>query len=340
MGDSNVARVRNGVLTAVKKDGKVRVEAQSMKSMVDALAKAQEVVDDSMKGENLTIIHAGLNDVLKGKDQNFQRQLEDEWYAALKKRLSITVRSCAPKQRQLDRGSVVHDVEGVMLPGLTSAMVHEVEAALVPTPPDEVLASVFRLNISRADMLTLTDTQWFNDQVINFYMNLLMQQSQKEGFPTIYAFNTFFYPKLVQGSHAALKRWMRTVDLFSFDIILVALHVTAHWCLAVVDFRKPHIAYYDSLNSEREQPQCLATLQKYLEDESLHKRSYGLNWDCWTFKVMDVPQQENYNDCAMFACQFAECISRDTPISFGQQHMPYFRKRVVYEILHKTILSV
>ncbi|KAL3173140.1 hypothetical protein MRX96_012280 [Rhipicephalus microplus] len=209
-----------------------------------------------------------------------------EWYAALKKRLSITLRSCAPKQRQLDRGSVVHDVEGVMLPGLTLAMVHEVEADLVPTPPDEVLASVFRLNISRADMLTLTDTQWFNDQVINFYMNLLMQRFQKEGFPTVYAFNTFFYPKLVQGGHAALKRWTRTVDLFSFDIILVALHLTAHWCLAVVDFRKPHIAYYDNLNSEREQPQCLATLQKYLEDESLHK------------------------------------------------------KRVVYEILHKTILSV
>lgn len=263
-----------------------------------------------------------------------------EWYAALKERLNITVRFCVSKQRQLDRSSVVRDVEGVVLPSLTPAMVHEVEAALVPTPPDEVLASAFRLNISRADMHTLTDTQWLNDEVVNFYMNLLMQRSQKEGFPTVYAFNTFFYPKLVQGGHAALKRWTRTVDLFSFDIILVPLHLTAHWCLAVVDFRKPHIAYYDSLNSDCEQPQCLATLQKYLEDESLHKRSYGLNWDCWTLKVMDVPQQENYNDCGMFTCQFAECISRDAPISFGQQHMPYFRKRVVYEILHKTILSV
>ncbi|KAH7968226.1 hypothetical protein HPB52_007039 [Rhipicephalus sanguineus] len=30
-----------------------------------------------MEGENLVIIHAGLNDVLKGKSQNLQRQLED-----------------------------------------------------------------------------------------------------------------------------------------------------------------------------------------------------------------------------------------------------------------------
>ncbi|XP_075733355.1 uncharacterized protein LOC142775640 [Rhipicephalus microplus] len=70
-----MARVRDGVFTTVvKEDGRVRVEAQSGKSMVDALAKAQEVVENSMEGENLVIIHAELNDVLKGKDQNLQRQ--------------------------------------------------------------------------------------------------------------------------------------------------------------------------------------------------------------------------------------------------------------------------
>ncbi|KAH8039071.1 hypothetical protein HPB51_004996 [Rhipicephalus microplus] len=45
--------------------------------MVDALAKVQEVVENSMEGENLVITNAGLNDVLKGEDQNLQRQLED-----------------------------------------------------------------------------------------------------------------------------------------------------------------------------------------------------------------------------------------------------------------------
>ncbi|XP_037526381.1 uncharacterized protein LOC119403522 [Rhipicephalus sanguineus] len=77
VGDSNVARVKQGVLTTVKADRRVKVEAQSGKCMTDALAKAQEVVGDSMEGENLVIIHAGLNDVLKGKSQNLQRQLED-----------------------------------------------------------------------------------------------------------------------------------------------------------------------------------------------------------------------------------------------------------------------
>ncbi|KAH7952578.1 hypothetical protein HPB52_024176 [Rhipicephalus sanguineus] len=77
VGDSNVARVEQGVLTTVKADRRVKVEAQSGKCRTDALAKAQEVVGHSMEGENLVIIHAGLNDVLKGKSQNLQRQLED-----------------------------------------------------------------------------------------------------------------------------------------------------------------------------------------------------------------------------------------------------------------------
>lgn len=76
VGDSNVARVEEGVLARVKADRRVRVETQSGKCMVDALTKAREVVGDRMEGENLVIIHAGLNDVLKGRSQNIQSQLE------------------------------------------------------------------------------------------------------------------------------------------------------------------------------------------------------------------------------------------------------------------------
>nr|XP_037270198.1 uncharacterized protein LOC119161787 [Rhipicephalus microplus] len=77
VGDSNVARVRDGAFKTVKDDGRVGVEAQSGKGMVKVLAKAQEFVEDSMEGENLVIILAGLNDMLKGKDQDRQRQLKD-----------------------------------------------------------------------------------------------------------------------------------------------------------------------------------------------------------------------------------------------------------------------
>ncbi|XP_077522968.1 uncharacterized protein LOC144133696 [Amblyomma americanum] len=74
--DSNVARVERGVLTTVKADRRVQVEAQSGKCMVDAVAKGQEVVGGNMDVEHLVVIHAGLNDVLKGRSQNLEKQLE------------------------------------------------------------------------------------------------------------------------------------------------------------------------------------------------------------------------------------------------------------------------
>ncbi|XP_075721822.1 uncharacterized protein LOC142765136 [Rhipicephalus microplus] len=94
VGDSNVARARDGVFETVKEDGRDRGEAQSGKSMVDALAKAQEVVENSMEGENLVIIHAGLNNVLKGKDQNLQRKIEDGMHKLRKASGSVHVIIC------------------------------------------------------------------------------------------------------------------------------------------------------------------------------------------------------------------------------------------------------
>ena len=54
--------------------------------------------------------------------------------------------------------------------------------------------------------------------------------------------------------------------------------------------------------------------------------------------VKDIPQQENGSDCGMFTCKFAEYLSRDADISFSQDDMPYFRKRMVYEIVRADLM--
>ncbi|CAN7993025.1 unnamed protein product [Ixodes hexagonus] len=232
--------------------------------------------------------------------------------------------------------------DGVVLPKLTAPMLEEIESALRPTPAHEALAKGFGLTINRSDMSTLAEFQWLNDEVVNFYMNLLVERTkQNSELPKLYAFNTFFFTKMAAEGHGAVRRWTRKVDLFTYDIVLVPLHFTMHWCLATIDFRKKRIAYYDSMGSSRERHNCLQKLQLYLEEESQDKRGHGLDWEPWKLQVMsDLPQQHNGSDCGMFTCQYAECVSRDAKISFGQQHMPYFRKRVVYEILHGQLLPV
>ncbi|KAG6921181.1 SUMO1/sentrin specific peptidase 1 [Chelydra serpentina] len=95
--------------------------------------------------------------------------------------------------------------------------------------------------------ITLTHMDDFPSQIINFYMNLLMERSKEKGLPTVHAFNTFFFTKLKTAGYQAVKRWTKKVDVFSVDVLLVPIHLGVHWCLAVIDFRKKTITYYDSM---------------------------------------------------------------------------------------------
>ena len=62
-----------------------------------------------------------------------------------------------------------------------------------------------------------------------------------------------------------------------------------------------------------------------------------------------IPQQQNGNDCGTFTCTFAT-YATDTlvrgrgngglhgiPFEFGQQDMPYMRRRLALDILNKRL---
>ncbi|XP_050637330.1 sentrin-specific protease 1-like [Macaca thibetana thibetana] len=204
---------------------------------------------------------------------------------------------------------------------------------------DEVLSEAFRLTITRKDIQTLNHLNWLNDEIINFYMNMLMERSKEKGLPSVHAFNMFFFTKLKTAGYQAVKRWTKKVDVFSVDILLVPIHLGVHWCLAVVDFRKKNITYYDSMGGINNEA-CRILLQ-YLKQENIDKKKTEFDtngWQLFSKKSQEIPQQMNGSDYGMFACKYANCITKDRPINFTQQHMPYFRKRMVWEILHRKLL--
>lgn len=224
-------------------------------------------------------------------------------------------------------------------PEITEEMEKEIKNVFRNGNQDEVLSEAFRLTITRKDIQTLNHLNWLNDEIINFYMNMLMERSKEKGFPSVHAFNTFFFTKLKTAGYQAVKRWTKKVDVFSADILLVPIHLGVHWCLAVVDFRKKSITYYDSMGGINNEA-CRILLQ-YLKQESVDKKrkEFDTNgWQLFSKKSQEIPQQMNGSDCGMFACKYADCITKDRPINFTQQHMPYFRKRMVWEILHRKLL--
>ncbi|NWU37628.1 SENP2 protease, partial [Hylia prasina] len=222
---------------------------------------------------------------------------------------------------------------------LFQAMEREISAAFNSGVPEDILSRAFKLSVTREDICTLQPIGWLNDKIMNFYMNLVVERSKKEGYPTVYAFNTFFYAKLSSTSYKEVKKWTQGVDIFKHDIIFVPVHLRSHWTLLVVDLRKKTIKYFDSLGQKGDH--ICKTILKYLQEESREKRRIELTAFEWTLHSMgrqEIPLQNNGNDCGVFVCKFADFISRDKPLTFTAEHMPYFRRKMVWEIIHQQLL--
>uniref|UniRef100_A0A2K6THG9 SUMO specific peptidase 1 n=1 Tax=Saimiri boliviensis boliviensis TaxID=39432 RepID=A0A2K6THG9_SAIBB len=273
------------------------------------------------------------NQRLQEQEHSVHDSVELHLRVPLEKEIPVTV-----AQETQKKGHKLTDSDDEF-PEITEEMEKEIKNVFRNGNQDEVLSEAFRLTITRKDIQTLNHLNWLNDEIINFYMNMLMERSKEKGLPSVHAFNTFFFTKLKTAGYQAVKRWTKKVDVFSVDILLVPIHLGVHWCLAVVDFRKKNITYYDSMGGINNEA-CRILLQ-YLKQESIDKKrkEFDTNgWQLFSKKSQEIPQQMNGSDCGMFACKYADCITKDRPINFTQQHMPYFRKRMVWEILHRKLL--
>ncbi|XP_040916384.1 sentrin-specific protease 2 isoform X2 [Toxotes jaculatrix] len=232
------------------------------------------------------------------------------------------------------------------IPRLTKEMAAEVSSALAQSDPNLVLSAAFKLRITQRDLATLQEGGWLNDEVLNFYLSLVMERCSSEAAGLkVYSFNTFFFPKLwgggggQAGGHAAVKRWTKAVDLFLYDLILVPLHLGFHWAMAVIDFKSKTVKSYDSMG-QRHDDIC-SHLLLYLKEEHKAKKGRELDSAKWTIgslRATEIPQQKNGSDCGVFACKYADYIAKGRPLTFKQCHMPLFRKLMIWEILNQKLL--
>uniref|UniRef100_A0A3Q3L9X9 SUMO specific peptidase 1 n=1 Tax=Mastacembelus armatus TaxID=205130 RepID=A0A3Q3L9X9_9TELE len=295
-----------------------------------------------------------LTSMYDSRARERRRQIEEQEALTaqlLRQRLSeegqpspdVEVHVRVPLEKEVPLTPVVEETKPLEdkpeFPELTQEMEAEVNRVLRGGNPHEVLSEGFGLSLTRKDLQTLSSLNWLNDEVINFYMNLLVERSKEPSLPSVNTFNTFFYPKLRSSGYSAVRRWTKKTDIFSKDILLVPVHLGVHWCLSVVDFRKKAIMYFDSMGGNNDE--ACKILFEYLQQESKDKKGKKLDTSGWTLhskRRNEIPQQMNGSDCGMFTCKYADYITKDKPITFTQTHMPYFRRRMVWEIVNHKLL--
>ena len=214
----------------------------------------------------------------------------------------------------------------------------------------ETVVEGFSVKINRHHLGTLSGLNWLNDEVINFYRELLQERElkavQEEGRERrVWFTNTFFISKLSEGgyNYRNVRRWTKRakVDIFSLRLMLIPMNVGgSHWTCAAINFPDKTITYYDSMGASGRL--ILEILKRYLMDEHENKKKSALpNIEAWRLisPKRSVPQQQNCSDCGVFMCQFLNYLSVDDAFDFSQKHMQNFRMKMCLEIINKQLFD-
>lgn len=91
------------------------------------------------------------------------------------------------------------------------------------------------IDVSEEDLTRLEPTTYINDNIINFYLKYMRlcslkdQQRQK-----VHIFDSFFCAVLDQMDEQRVKRWLRHVNIFEKEALIIPMVIEKHWLLVVV----------------------------------------------------------------------------------------------------------
>ena len=71
---------------------------------------------------------------------------------------------------------------------------------------EEVIVTAFAIKLTRKDLQSLSNRNWLNDQVINFYFSMIEEECNN-AMKTVHVFSTFFYSRLTQNGYEGEQNW-------------------------------------------------------------------------------------------------------------------------------------
>lgn len=101
-----------------------------------------------------------------------------------------------------------------------------------------------RAEVNVEDRDRLREGEFLNDNLIGLYMRFLqdhLERTNPKAAKRVYFFNSYFFdtltntPKGDRGiNYGGVEKWTRSVDLFSYDYIVVPINQNAHWFVAII----------------------------------------------------------------------------------------------------------
>ena len=186
--------------------------------------------------------------------------------------------------------------------------------------------------------------QWLNDEVINGYLNLIVEHGKKGDretqVPSYHAFASFFYSNLESRGYDSVKRWASRAKiggkkLLDVEGVFIPINSGAHWTLCVVSGKNKTITHYNSLRGSGRR--YINVVKTWVAAEL----GSNYNESDWTFvETGESPLQNNMDDCGVFTVTSARQLMLGlTTMSYSRDMIPLQRKRIVAELVNGALLK-
>lgn len=114
------------------------------------------------------------------------------------------------------------------------------EKEIVIERQHHIVSNEFGFDLTKEDLDLFETTNSINSNIIQFYLKFITRRECERAF--VYPLS--FYPNLKYGFNESFDS--DDFNLFDYELVFVPIQKTDHWALAVVDFKKQKITYYDS----------------------------------------------------------------------------------------------
>ena len=171
---------------------------------------------------------------------------------------TVDLSSVSPPLARAPAASII----GEGLPSLRNIIVTETENNLIfplltGEDSDAILIEKFAIDMSITKLKALAPRTWLNDEIINFYFEMLTEGCISNN-KRIHSFSSFFFVKLLRKGELVkgylfknVQRWTKHIDISTLEIIFIPVNITNHhWTLVLIDILLKTIIYYDSFRHE------------------------------------------------------------------------------------------
>jgi len=220
----------------------------------------------------------------------------------------------------------------------------KVKSDAIVAPPDGVPTVIVKIGpvpLQHWDFLRTKPSEWFNDELVNGYVELLRARQLKFASsvrpkPRYIFFSSFFYDYLVKNTrynYNAVKGWTRNDMVLKARKIFIPVNtLNAHWFLVVVEPAAGRVELYDSLGGGS------VVLGDHIARWANQEAGVrGLHRKDWKVVQMPCMRQENSDDCGVFTCRHMDQMSKgEAAVGWGGR-LSYHRRRIAAELLSASL---